>query len=55
MALSQDPHIYAKEVGYGEIDPKSMYRKYTNRGFVLNTKGFAGAIEMYKCKVKLNL
>jgi len=32
-----------------------MYNKFTNRGFVMNIKGFAGAIEMYKCTVKLNL
>jgi hypothetical protein len=39
----------------GNIDPYSMYKKYTNRGFVINTKGFAGAIEMFKNKVNLNL
>jgi hypothetical protein len=32
-----------------------MLVKFTNRGFVLNLKGFGGSVEMYKCEVKLNL
>ena len=43
------------KAGPGAADTLGMYKQFTNRGYVLNVKGFGGAIEMFKCKVQKNM